>query len=62
LKGTNDDVNPILRTLVLDSAIFQPLTTLKNKAAAKGAIAAGVKKHADLFNADEKANELSSNN
>jgi hypothetical protein len=63
LKGTNDrPLIPLLRTLgFLDSAnVPTPAyDLLKNKATAKGAIAAGIKKaYEGLFKAYEKANEL----
>jgi len=63
LKGTNDrPLIPMLRTLgFLDSAnIPTPAyDLLKNKATAKGAIAAGVRKAWEpLFKANERANDL----
>ena len=63
LKGTNDrPLIPLLRTLgFLDSANVptSAYDLLKNKATAKFAIAAGIKKaYEGLFKANENANEL----
>lgn len=63
LKGTNDrPLIPMLRTLgFLDSANIPTPSydLLKNKATAKGAIAAAIRKAWEpLFKANEKANEL----
>jgi len=65
LKGTNNrPLIPLLRTLGFLNSANIPTTSydlLKNKGTAKAAIAAGVRQaYAPLFRANEKANELAS--